>query len=505
MRNNIWMKGCVLGIIILFGGSGIVQSTVSIEKNLISSNLSSLCIQQDDWIYHKIIYLDNANNDYQMHINVSLLSGGDVNCSGHCKNDFSDVRFCDIDSNVFLDYWIERQVNGEYAWFWVKLPSDVATNQEIYMYYGNPSAVSMSNGTATFLWFDDFQTNTTGDWIKVEFYDQKGWCYYNTKYHGQLDSVRLKSNMDCTDIEPGSWPYTGNINLGFKDKNDSMVWDNTIRFDNNYDLGSGATNNQPMTYVTSNNGSGGAYSDGENILQEGINDYIIELLYSYPNQYVRGKIWNSSGNLLWDKTLTSYLPNNLTYLCFLMKDLHNENGGTGTGLFYDAVHKKLIVSSDASYAWLKLNFSWMFLGTYIDPEPSVAVTGPEITNSSPETPTVDGPSSGKAGVSYNYNFIAIDPDGDEVSYYIDWGDNNTLGWFGPYPSGQIVTVSHTFLEKGTFTIRCQAKDSYGSLSDWGQLSVTMPCSYNIPMQWFGERLFERFPNAFPILRHLWGY
>jgi hypothetical protein len=35
--------------------------------------------------------------------------------------------------------------------------------------------------------------------------------------------------------------------------------------------------------------------------------------------------------------------------------------------------------------------------------------------------------------------------------------------------------------------------------------VKMPTSYNIPFQSFWERLFERFPHAFPILRHLLEY
>jgi hypothetical protein len=33
----------------------------------------------------------------------------------------------------------------------------------------------------------------------------------------------------------------------------------------------------------------------------------------------------------------------------------------------------------------------------------------------------------------------------------------------------------------------------------------MPCSSNIPIHPFWEQLFERFPHAFPVLRHLMGY
>ena len=107
--------------------------------------------------------------------------------------------------------------------------------------------------------------------------------------------------------------------------------------------------------------------------------------------------------------------------------------------------------------------------------------------------------------STDYNFTTTDPDGDEVYYFIDWGDQTNGSWIGPYPSGDKITKSHTWSTKGTYIIKAKAKDIYGNESDWATLSVTMPCSYNIPFQHLWERLFERFPNAFPILRHLMGY
>ncbi len=127
----------------------------------------------------------------------------------------------------------------------------------------------------------------------------------------------------------------------------------------------------------------------------------------------------------------------------------------------------------------------------------------------PNPPTIDGPASGKTGVSYNYNFVAVDPDGDDVYYRIEWGDGSPVTeWIGPYHSGQLVIVSHTFIKRGTLIIKCQAKDSYDALSDWGQLKVTMPKVTGYMPSLFLElieRLMERFPHAFPILRQLLGY
>jgi len=123
----------------------------------------------------------------------------------------------------------------------------------------------------------------------------------------------------------------------------------------------------------------------------------------------------------------------------------------------------------------------------------------------PSPPTITGPAKGKVGVATEYNFTTIDPDGDQVYYYIDWGDHTNSSWIGPYVSGDEIAQSHTWSKKGTYTIKAKAKDIYGNESDWGTLSVKMPTSYNIPFQPFWERLFERFPHIFPILRHLLGY
>mgnify|MGYP002276669916 CR=1 FL=1 len=125
---------------------------------------SSIAKGDDDWLYFKEITLVNPCNAYQMLLNVTKNSGGDVNCSGHCNDNFSDIRFFDIDKTTSLNYWIETKTDGDYARIWVKLPSDVETDEKLLMYYGNPSAQTMSNGKQTFIFFDDFNTYNTTIW-----------------------------------------------------------------------------------------------------------------------------------------------------------------------------------------------------------------------------------------------------------------------------------------------------------------------------------------------------
>jgi outer membrane protein assembly factor BamB len=125
-----------------------------------------------------------------------------------------------------------------------------------------------------------------------------------------------------------------------------------------------------------------------------------------------------------------------------------------------------------------------------------------VQNHPPDTPVIQGPMKGNIKEMYNYTLRSTDPDNDTVFYDIDWGDGTSTGWIGPYASGETIIQSHTWTQEGTYIIKAKAKDTHGNESDWGVLSVTMPYSYKLPLL---ERLLERFPHAFPILRHLFGF
>jgi hypothetical protein len=127
-------------------------------------------------------------------------------------------------------------------------------------------------------------------------------------------------------------------------------------------------------------------------------------------------------------------------------------------------------------------------------------------NNAPTAPSISGTQNGKVGNSYDYTFSAVDPDSDEVYIYVEFCEGCAEAqWHGPLASGEELTISHSWDQQGQYTIRAQAKDSSDALSDWSSLPVTMPYSYNRPILQFLELLFERFPNAFPLLRQLLQY
>jgi pyrrolidone-carboxylate peptidase len=123
-------------------------------------------------------------------------------------------------------------------------------------------------------------------------------------------------------------------------------------------------------------------------------------------------------------------------------------------------------------------------------------------NIPPNTPIITGPKNGTTGEEYEYKCRAGDADVDDIYYFIDWGDGTNSGWIGSFYAGEEITEKHVWSEKGSYSITVKAKDVFNAESDWATLTVTMPCSYDRSIPQFLELLFQRFPNAFPLLRHL---
>ena len=113
-------------------------------------------------------------------------------------------------------------------------------------------------------------------------------------------------------------------------------------------------------------------------------------------------------------------------------------------------------------------------------------------NNPPNTPEINGSTNGKVGVQYTYDFLATDPDGDDVYYFIFWGDGNNSGWFGPFNSSIEISINYSWNEKGTYIINAKAKDVYGNESNWATFTVTIPRDRTIINSRLNQ-LLERFP------------
>jgi hypothetical protein len=194
--------------------------------------------------------------------------------------------------------------------------------------------------------------------------------------------------------------------------------------------------------------------------------------------YTVGDLWltkvDQNGNVLWEKIISGTQYDSTYTVEPTSDDSYIISGMT-----------KSFGEGDNFNAWL------VKISDYDNQRPS-----------KPDTPS--GKIRGKTGNEYTYTSRCIEPDGEPLYYIWDWGDYNFTYWIGPSNSGQTAEASNSWGQKGEYAVRVKTKDIYGGESSWSDpLTITMPCSYT-PLYHFFDWLFQRFPNAFPILRHLMG-
>jgi len=135
------------------------------------------------WAYRVPVLITNSTStdlrDYQVRIPVTYQVS-------KMNLDFSDIRFRDA-SETDLPYWMEYCDSGTDAIFWVNIPRiDRNSTLTIYMYYGNPSAASLSDITTTMnelysrydiayewtpqtSWSSIASGDDTGEWVNFQY------------------------------------------------------------------------------------------------------------------------------------------------------------------------------------------------------------------------------------------------------------------------------------------------------------------------------------------------
>lgn len=126
-------------------------------------------------------------------------------------------------------------------------------------------------------------------------------------------------------------------------------------------------------------------------------------------------------------------------------------------------------------------------------------------NNPPNPPIIDGPLSGNIRTTYYYNVTVSDPDEDNkiIKIEIDFGDGTTAcggcDGKGPWLSGDIEVMKHSWLKGGTYEITGRIQDEHGEWSSWSEpLSISMDKT-KIIYNFIFQKLFFFIPNIYKIL------
>ena len=173
------------------------------------------------WSYRKPITINNSNptvlTDFQVKLSLntaSLITSGKMLATGN------DIRFSDS-TCAKLFYYVQDSINNISTNIWVRVNSIPANSSKtIYLYYGNPVALSESNPDSTFLLFDDFKGSSL-DATKWNSFGNApvvsvGSITFTTTTASTVRSVKILPKPYITEIKvdasSGQWPSMGQLN-----------------------------------------------------------------------------------------------------------------------------------------------------------------------------------------------------------------------------------------------------------------------------------------------------
>lgn len=158
--------------------------TLSFETAVTLSVGSEVAHASPDWLsgwtYRRPVDLSPETSIADYQVLVILDTGIMGNPYANVKPDGSDIRFTGSDGIASQNYWVESWDSSGTSKIWVEVATPATSS--IYMYYGNAAAGSASDGEATFVFFDDFSTNTLADYDTAKWVDIHGDYYIAPTY-----------------------------------------------------------------------------------------------------------------------------------------------------------------------------------------------------------------------------------------------------------------------------------------------------------------------------------
>jgi len=118
---------------------------------------------------------------------------------------------------------------------------------------------------------------------------------------------------------------------------------------------------------------------------------------------------------------------------------------------------------------------WTYYGLNLFGDPAVTFH----ISKPPENPEIQGPDSGKINEEYIYEISTIEPDNEDIQYYIEFEETNGYWTEEYYEPEEIVNFNYTWTAKGTYSIRVKARDIHGIESDWSNFEVSIAKSRKI--------------------------
>jgi len=101
-----------------------------------------------------------------------------------------------------------------------------------------------------------------------------------------------------------------------------------------------------------------------------------------------------------------------------------------------------------------------------------------MDQNAPQAPTIDGPTTGISNIDCTFNFTADGPSGEDVFFYISWGDYTKPEKIGPIKFGEKVSVTNKWYKGGKFTLRARAINTNNLWGPWSTHQIELSWNQN---------------------------
>lgn len=411
-------------------GGRALRIAIGITMSIVLLAISASALSNSgggSWQYSKNIIISNSGGiltDYQV-----LISLDSSNFPSNAQNSGADIRFTDSRGNE-LDYWIESWDSvTKNAKIWIKMPSIPSGATMTYMYYGNPSATSSSNGSAVFDFFDDFHS-ISETWTCAVASNQFG--YGSCSASNSVATVTGGTNDWWSLFASGAASLSPPLSVEFFSKD-------TVVYPGGFIIGMASSQSLVSpTYAVFFMGGTAVWNNGFESFNNGVSSSEGSS-NDLPNfSVVRIDVYGTK--------IDYYVNGSL---------VHTKTTNVPTG------GMKVILS--AAQPSSSISTDWVRVRKYASIEPLVTM-GPETAIQMPKNITVS-PSNASIVVGNSQTFTAITKDqlGNPINAIVTWSSSNTsVGTFDP--------STGVFTAKATGTTTVTAIN--GSISGSASVTVT---------------------------------